>query len=310
MDGVSIAKMQEAMGVREIVEDVDLLRMMLGFDNVVVLTPKVEVRLRSAEKAQIPLKMTCKLPDKSVQIVLTFPSGYPEEALLAEVSSSSGTIMEEMSMKIQRYAMRSSDEGICDLCNTSDQTEILHRRAPDVLNHLRRILAESNCEIFSLPSNELDPVTSIMADSSENPDNLDAEFSVTSPQKLIEEENEKYYSCMVCGQYLFSGTDVEKHAPTQRDSERRGGSILPCSSIFTSSPPNFVSELQLTENTSKIACPKCRGKLGLICWIGSQCSCGAWVTPAFQFTNSKVDAKMRHFDVFAVSNQKVFVPTS
>ena len=56
MDGVSIAKMQEAMGVREIVEDVDLLRMMLGFDNVVVLTPKVEVRLRSAEKAQIPLK--------------------------------------------------------------------------------------------------------------------------------------------------------------------------------------------------------------------------------------------------------------
>lgn len=307
MDGVSIAKMQEAMGVREIVEDVDSLRMMLGFDNVVVLTPKVEVRLRSAEKAQIPLKMTCKLPENSVQIVLTFPSGYPEEALLVEVSSFTGTSMEEMSLKIQRYATRSSDEFTSDSHNCYDR---IYRRAPDVVNHLRMILAESSCEIFSLRTNELDTVPSIIIDTIENPEILDVESTIPAAEELSEEENEKYYSCMVCGHYLFSGIDVEKHAPTQKDSDRRGGSVLSCSSVFTSSPPNFVSELQLTENTSKIACPKCRGKLGLICWTGSQCSCGAWITPAFQFTNSKVDAKMRHFDVLAVSTQKVCVPTS
>lgn len=38
-----------------------------------------------------------------------------------------------------------------------------------------------------------------------------------------------------------------------------------------------------------IGCPKCRGKVGNFSWIGIQCSCGAWMAPAFAFSRSKVD---------------------
>ena len=65
MDGISIAKKQELIGVREVVEDIDSLRMMLGFDYVKMLTPKVEVRLRSAAKAHIPLKLSCMISTHS-----------------------------------------------------------------------------------------------------------------------------------------------------------------------------------------------------------------------------------------------------
>lgn len=40
-----------------------------------------------------------------------------------------------------------------------------------------------------------------------------------------------------------------------------------------------------------IYCPnaRCRAKIGAQSWIGSQCSCGAWVTPSFKVHISKVD---------------------
>ena len=39
----------------------------------------------------------------------------------------------------------------------------------------------------------------------------------------------------------------------------------------------------------KLACPKCTAHLGSYTWSGMQCSCGAWVAPAFQVVKSKVD---------------------
>ncbi|OAV93069.1 hypothetical protein PTTG_27418 [Puccinia triticina 1-1 BBBD Race 1] len=41
----------------------------------------------------------------------------------------------------------------------------------------------------------------------------------------------------------------------------------------------------------KLICPglHCAAKLRSFDWAGSQCSCGAWITPAFQILRSKVD---------------------
>ena len=36
-------------------------------------------------------------------------------------------------------------------------------------------------------------------------------------------------------------------------------------------------------------CPKCKNELGNYHWSGNQCSCGEWITPAFQIANSKID---------------------
>jgi hypothetical protein len=46
MDGASRLKLQEKKGIRPIIEDIDNCRILLGFSNVTVHTPKVETRLR------------------------------------------------------------------------------------------------------------------------------------------------------------------------------------------------------------------------------------------------------------------------
>jgi dual specificity phosphatase 12 len=41
---------------------------------------------------------------------------------------------------------------------------------------------------------------------------------------------------------------------------------------------------------SKLQCIKCEARLGNFNWAGMQCSCGAWVNPAFQLHKSRIDA--------------------
>lgn len=38
-----------------------------------------------------------------------------------------------------------------------------------------------------------------------------------------------------------------------------------------------------------IYCTKCRTKIGAQHWVGSQCSCGAWITPAFKIHCKAID---------------------
>lgn len=64
-----------------------------------------------------------------------------------------------------------------------------------------------------------------------------------------------------------------------------------CSSYFTE-PLSWMSD-QLSDGQigGKILCPnkRCGAKLGTFDWAGLQCSCGAWIVPAFQLSASKVD---------------------
>ncbi|CAO2826212.1 unnamed protein product [Amaranthus hypochondriacus] len=39
----------------------------------------------------------------------------------------------------------------------------------------------------------------------------------------------------------------------------------------------------------KLYCMGCKARLGSFNWAGMQCSCGAWVNPAFQLVKSKID---------------------
>ncbi|EGG01571.1 uncharacterized protein MELLADRAFT_117771 [Melampsora larici-populina 98AG31] len=64
-----------------------------------------------------------------------------------------------------------------------------------------------------------------------------------------------------------------------------------CSSYFVE-PLSWMSKvLEKGESMGKIVCPnlKCNSKLGCFDWAGVQCSCGAWITPGFQISRSKVD---------------------
>ena len=62
-----------------------------------------------------------------------------------------------------------------------------------------------------------------------------------------------------------------------------------CSSVFIASTPDWMAEAE--GNSGKIVCPKCKSRVGSYKWSGATCSCGKWITPAFQFQLSRVDPK-------------------
>ena len=65
-----------------------------------------------------------------------------------------------------------------------------------------------------------------------------------------------------------------------------------CSSLFLE-PISWMSEVMDGSLAGKITCPKCSGRLGSFDWAGTQCSCGAWITPAFQIPKRRVDITPR-----------------
>ncbi len=123
------------------------------------------------------------------------------------------------------------------------------------------------------------------------------------------------YACRMCRQTLFCSNELELHqhgrqkfTHKQRKGERVGGGPAGCQSVFLAEKPAWMNGSQVEGENSdnptspssdssaievKIICPRlrCRARLGTLRWTGSQCSCGTWVTPAFQFPLSKLDVR-------------------
>lgn len=57
-------------------------------------------------------------------------------------------------------------------------------------------------------------------------------------------------------------------------------------SFFTDISCHSVEEGALE---GKLSCAHCDARLGYFNWAGIQCSCGSWITPAFQLHKSRVD---------------------
>jgi len=95
------------------------------------------------------------------------------------------------------------------------------------------------------------------------------------------------YACRKCRRTVFSSNDViEGH-----DSDERS-----CTSHFLSEEANIPLIKQIFNvNSGKLTCPnlKCKSRLGEFNWAGSKCSCGKFVSPAFQISRAKVEPKLR-----------------
>ena len=115
-----------------------------------------------------------------------------------------------------------------------------------------------------------------------------------------------WVSCRKCRRRLARGAHVLPHAhgqgidaftwKTKRKEEARGetnwSASKQCSSMFVA-PLSWMKGIEDGDGgptSGKLACPRCDVKIGAFDWAGIQCSCGAWVTPAFQIQRSKVDA--------------------
>ena len=61
---------------------------------------------------------------------------------------------------------------------------------------------------------------------------------------------------------------------------------------FTNTMNNWIwidLEVQEGQVEEKLVCMGCKARLGYFNWAGMQCSCGAWINPAFQLQKSKLD---------------------
>jgi len=75
--------------------------------------------------------------------------------------------------------------------------------------------------------------------------------------------------------------------------QRKGGldnaAAVACSSLFVEPIAWMRDAMHDGSVSGKLSCPKCSGRLGAFNWSGEQCSCGSWVTPAFQLHIGRVD---------------------
>ncbi|KAM7180917.1 dual specificity protein phosphatase 12 isoform 2-T2 [Macrochelys suwanniensis] len=104
---------------------------------------------------------------------------------------------------------------------------------------------------------------------------LPREVFAVDPTSICQTLNsEVLYRCRKCRRSLFRHSSILAHAE--------------------GSGPAAFAHKRITDpaqlrNDSQLLCPKCTSKLGSFSWRGEQCSCGRWVTPAFQIHKSRVD---------------------
>ncbi|XP_026513193.1 dual specificity protein phosphatase 12 [Terrapene carolina triunguis] len=129
---------------------------------------------------------------------------------------------------------------------------------------------------------------------------LPREVFAVDPTSVCQTLNsEVLYRCRKCRRSLFRSSSILAHAegsgPAAFAHKRitdpaqlRNDSRVKCTSYFIE-PVQWMEPVLLGVMEGQLLCPKCTSKLGSFSWRGEQCSCGRWVTPAFQIHKSRVD---------------------
>ncbi|XP_024525963.1 probable inactive dual specificity protein phosphatase-like At4g18593 [Selaginella moellendorffii] len=111
------------------------------------------------------------------------------------------------------------------------------------------------------------------------------------------EEASIVYRCRKCRQIVATDSSVQRHDPGsgeqafswKKRSNNDEAKPRECSSIFVE-PMQWMNGVQDGSVEGKLLCNVCQARLGSFNWSGLQCSCGAWVNPAFQLHKNRLDA--------------------
>ncbi|CAN0922568.1 Dual specificity protein phosphatase 12 [Linum grandiflorum] len=107
------------------------------------------------------------------------------------------------------------------------------------------------------------------------------------------------YRCKKCRRLVALQENVVGHVPGEGETsfswnKRKSGNPFSksdgadCSSIFIE-PLRWMTAVEEGGLEGKLACAHCDARLGYFNWAGIQCSCGSWITPAFQLHKGRVD---------------------
>ena len=124
------------------------------------------------------------------------------------------------------------------------------------------------------------------------------ESQTTTTLEKCDEEKIRY-ACKICRTILFGEDHLENppHTKSRHDirmrklkSRSQQSQVSDqCGSVFLASDMSWMGNGPNNDHEGRLNCPKCSSKVGIWKWAGTQCSCGTWVTPAFQVVLSKVD---------------------
>ncbi|MBN3284335.1 DUS12 phosphatase, partial [Polyodon spathula] len=125
----------------------------------------------------------------------------------------------------------------------------------------------------------------------------------TSPGQT--QSSEAICRCRKCRRALFRSSSILNHTPGtgpaafahKKFSHLTAvcGDQSQCTSHFIE-PVQWMEQALLGVLDGQLLCPKCSSKLGSFNWFGEQCSCGRWVTPAFQIHKNRVD-EIKHLQI-------------
>lgn len=130
--------------------------------------------------------------------------------------------------------------------------------------------------------------------------NLPQELFAVDPTTISQGlKDDILYKCRKCRRSLFRSSSILDHnegsGPIAFAHKRPSpslalttGSQVQCTSYFIE-PVQWMESTLLGVIDGQLLCPKCSAKLGSFNWYGEQCSCGRWVTPAFQIHKNRVD---------------------
>ncbi|KAF9594143.1 hypothetical protein IFM89_028397 [Coptis chinensis] len=133
-----------------------------------------------------------------------------------------------------------------------------------------------------------DPGSPAVADSSKSPKFI-SEGAKPTPT----------YHCKKCRRVVALQDNVVGHVPGEGETcfkwhKRSSGNPFSrpeeheCSSIFVE-PLRWMTTVEEGALEGKLNCAHCEARLGYFNWSGIQCSCGSWITPAFQLHKSRID---------------------
>ncbi|XP_072615758.1 dual specificity protein phosphatase 12 isoform X3 [Vulpes vulpes] len=111
----------------------------------------------------------------------------------------------------------------------------------------------------------------------------------------------KLYQAM--GYEVDTSSAIYKQYRLQKVTEKYPGSQAQCTSYFIE-PVQWMESALLGVMDGQLLCPKCNAKLGSFNWYGEQCSCGRWITPAFQIHKNRVD-EMKMLPVLGSQTRKI-----
>ncbi|KAL8041275.1 hypothetical protein ABFX02_10G155000 [Erythranthe guttata] len=128
---------------------------------------------------------------------------------------------------------------------------------------------------------------------------LPAEIASSSLPDKEASSKTSAYRCKKCRRLVALQDNVLDHVPGEGETcfewrKRRSGNPFgksddnECSSIFIE-PLRWMKEVEEGALEGKLICAHCEARLGYFNWSGIQCSCGSWITPAFQLHKSRVD---------------------